>query len=80
MEVEFKEDGVTRNITLEDICFKPLEPYNRECAIQSVFQYYQNNATTFNRCLTSMGDPCDNKTMEAPVKTDFHGHFLYCVR
>jgi Niemann-Pick C1 protein len=37
-----------KNITLSDICFKPLYPDNNECTIQSIFNYFQNNITRFN--------------------------------
>ncbi|CAD5229450.1 unnamed protein product [Bursaphelenchus okinawaensis] len=32
-----------KNITLEDVCYKPLEPDNNHCAIMSPFNYFQNN-------------------------------------
>ena len=28
-------------VTLGDICFKPLAPDYEECAVQSIFQYFQ---------------------------------------
>ena len=34
-----------QNISLNHICFKPLEPDNNHCAIMSLFQYHQNNLT-----------------------------------
>ena len=30
-------------VSLNDTCFKPLEPDNNHCAIMSLFQYHQNN-------------------------------------
>lgn len=30
-----------KNVTLNDICFKPLLPENNNCAIYSVFNYFQ---------------------------------------
>ncbi|CAF4530125.1 unnamed protein product, partial [Rotaria sp. Silwood2] len=38
-----KQSG--KNIDLNTICFKPLEPDNNHCAIISLFQYHQNNLT-----------------------------------
>ncbi|CAF1006470.1 unnamed protein product [Brachionus calyciflorus] len=34
-------------ISLDTICFKPLEPENQNCAIQSIFQYFQNDMEKF---------------------------------
>lgn len=30
-----------KNVTLKDICFKPLLPENNNCAIYSIFNYFQ---------------------------------------
>ena len=46
MSVPFKyKNGTEENITLSDICFKPVNQY---CAIQSVFQYFQNSEELLN--------------------------------
>lgn len=37
-----------RNISLADICLKPLEPDNMNCAIMSILQYFQNDAETLD--------------------------------
>ena len=34
-------DNTSKPVTLRDICFKPLEPDNDNCTIQSVFNYFQ---------------------------------------
>jgi Niemann-Pick C1 protein len=39
MKVPFGHD---KAIGLSDVCFAPLKPDNHECAVQSVFQYFQN--------------------------------------
>lgn len=67
-------------ITLRDICFKPLSPYNNECTIQSMFQYFQNNLTLLNKCKTSMGYDCSSPSAKHDFfMTDFHDHILYCA-
>ena len=35
------------NVTLQDICFKPLYPDNNKCTIESIFNYFQNDNETF---------------------------------
>jgi hypothetical protein len=39
-------------VSLEDICYQPMYPDNRHCAVQSLFQYWQNDPATF---LSSIG-------------------------
>jgi Niemann-Pick C1 protein len=39
-------DNAHKYITLGDICFQPLSPDNKNCAVQSLFQYWQNNDET----------------------------------
>ena len=83
LKAEYEENGKSINVSLQDICFKPLAPYNNECAVESVFQYFQNNLTFFNECYTSTGFVCGDplaKKMHDPQYADFHDHFLYCVR
>ena len=68
-------------ITLEDICSQPSAPQSKECHIQSVFQYFQNNKTKLNKCLTSMGKICTKETLRFDFKAaDFHDHILFCTR
>jgi len=40
------EDG--RKITLQDICYKPLHPDNKNCAVMSIFNYFQNDPNNMN--------------------------------
>ncbi|XP_078383034.1 NPC intracellular cholesterol transporter 1-like [Oculina patagonica] len=67
------------NITLEDICFQPLAPQTKKCAIQSIFQYFQNNKTRLNKCLTSMGFNCSDPDVIDFRAADFHDHLLFCT-
>ncbi|XP_072220630.1 NPC intracellular cholesterol transporter 1 [Leuresthes tenuis] len=58
-----------QNVTLEDICLAPLAPYNNNCTILSVLNYFQNSHAQLDH---SVGD-------EFFTYADFHSHFLYCV-
>jgi len=78
MKVPFTEDGKTVDITLEDVCFKPLDPYNKKCVIQSLFQYFQNSFFELNKCLTDQGFFC-HPNMSQNFGADFHDHFIYCT-
>ena len=59
------------NVTLSDICFKPLSPDNNNCTIQSVLNYFQNNFTKLNY---SEVNDFDTPTYNAS------SHISYCVR
>lgn len=59
-----------QNVTLKDICLAPLAPYNDNCTILSVLNYFQNSHSVLDH---TIGD-------EFFVYADFHSHFLYCVR
>ena len=78
MRVPYGENDI---VTLQDICVQPLAPRRKECATQSVFQYFQNNKTKLNKCLTSMKKICNDETLKFDFKAyDFHDHLLYCTR
>uniref|UniRef100_A0A672RSC7 Niemann-Pick C1 protein-like n=1 Tax=Sinocyclocheilus grahami TaxID=75366 RepID=A0A672RSC7_SINGR len=53
-------------VTFKDICISPLAPYNDNCTILSLLNYYQNSHEVL-----------DHK--DAVVNSDYHTHFLYCV-
>lgn len=57
-------------VTLQDICLAPLSPYNNNCTIMSVLNYFQNSHSMLNH---KVGD-------DFYVYADYHTHFLYCVR
>ncbi|KAB1258508.1 NPC intracellular cholesterol transporter 1 [Camelus dromedarius] len=57
-------------VTLQDICVAPLSPYNKNCTILSVLNYFQNSHSVLNH---EVGD-------DFFVYADYHTHFLYCVR
>ncbi|XP_051989877.1 NPC intracellular cholesterol transporter 1-like [Xyrauchen texanus] len=57
------------NVTLKDICVSPLAPYNDNCTILSVLNYFQNSHNVL--------DHVDKD--EFLVYFDYHTHFLYCV-
>ncbi|XP_029446991.1 NPC intracellular cholesterol transporter 1 [Rhinatrema bivittatum] len=57
-------------VMLRDICLKPLAPYNNNCTILSVLNYFQNSHAAL-----------DHTTGDAFFTyDDYHTHFLYCVR
>nr|XP_019965833.1 PREDICTED: Niemann-Pick C1 protein [Paralichthys olivaceus] len=58
-----------QTITLKDICLSPLAPYNNNCTILSVLNYFQNSHSVLDH---SIGD-------DFFVYADYHSHFLYCV-
>ncbi|XP_051826300.1 NPC intracellular cholesterol transporter 1, partial [Antechinus flavipes] len=57
-------------VTLQDICLAPLSPYNNNCTILSVLNYFQNSHSVLDH---QKGD-------EFFVYADYHTHFLYCTR
>ncbi|NXI48532.1 NPC1 protein, partial [Galbula dea] len=57
-------------VMLKDICLAPLAPYNNNCTILSVLNYFQNSHDVLDH---TIGD-------EFFVYADYHTHFLYCVR
>ncbi|NWW10607.1 NPCL1 protein, partial [Oreocharis arfaki] len=64
-----------RNVTLQDVCYAPLNPTAPvvgDCAVSSVTQYFQNNGT--HLALTAaQGDG------EGQGTADWHDHLIYCV-
>ncbi|KAF3858124.1 hypothetical protein F7725_011325 [Dissostichus mawsoni] len=58
-----------QDVTLMDICLAPLAPYNNNCTILSVLNYFQNSHDVLDHL---KGD-------DFYVYADFHSHFLYCV-
>ncbi|KAJ8272945.1 hypothetical protein GJAV_G00095340 [Gymnothorax javanicus] len=56
-------------VKLKDICLAPLAPYNDNCTILSVLNYFQNSHDVLDH---RMGD-------EFYTYADYHSHFLYCV-
>ena len=66
MTVPYTDDnGTETEITLSDICFKPLAPQNTNCTIMSVLNYFQNSIDNLNR---------------AAGKVDYHQQIHYCTR
>lgn len=58
-----------QDVSLNDICLTPLAPYNDNCTILSVLNYFQNSHEVLDHII---GD-------EFFVYADYHSHFLYCV-
>ena len=73
MEVRFNdgsgnETGNETNITLQDICFSPLAPENKNCTIESVLNYFQNDVSWINI------------TKRVGGLYQYPMHFHYCTR
>uniref|UniRef100_A0AAY5EZC2 SSD domain-containing protein n=1 Tax=Electrophorus electricus TaxID=8005 RepID=A0AAY5EZC2_ELEEL len=66
---DLEADYNGEKVTLEDICMSPLAPYNNNCTILSVLNYFQNSREVLNH---TFGD-------EFYTYFDYHTHFLYCV-
>lgn len=58
------------SVALKDICLAPLSPYNDNCTILSVLNYFQNNHSVLDQTAED----------EFFFYADYHTHFLYCVR
>lgn len=59
-----------QSVTLKDICLAPLSPYNDNCTILSVLNYFQNSHSALDHVVED----------EFYLYADYHSHFLYCVR
>ncbi|NXJ72981.1 NPCL1 protein, partial [Rostratula benghalensis] len=68
------EEG-DKEVTLKDVCYAPLnprEPGLGDCCVNSVTQYFQNNAT---RLAMTAPQSDGKKTGTA----DWRDHLIYCV-
>lgn len=61
-----------RNVSLSDICFKPLAPDYKDCAIESPLQFYQNDPQNLDKVAY------DDAGFF--VLADYLDHFLHCVQ
>ena len=57
-------------ITLEDICFKPLNPDNNNCTIESVINYFQNDISNL--------EYTEDNGFDITYNASYHIH--YCTR
>ncbi|XP_077999621.1 NPC intracellular cholesterol transporter 1-like [Glandiceps talaboti] len=62
-------------ITLQDICYKALEPDNMKCVIQTPLQYYQNDHAKLDKIVYE-----DTFGNELDYPADYRDHFQYCVK
>ena len=60
------------NVTLTDICFKPLEPDNNNCTIESILQYWQDDHASIDKVKMDQ--------YGFFVLADYLDHFSYCVK
>ena len=52
--VHMTADYGSEKITLQDICTKPMAPYNNNCTVMSALQYWQNDAKKLNKCISAL--------------------------
>ncbi|NWT12004.1 NPCL1 protein, partial [Vireo altiloquus] len=67
--------GSGRNVSLQDVCYAPLnptEPRVDDCAVSSVTQYFQNNGSRL--ALTAEQEDGDKKGT-----VNWRDHLIYCV-
>ncbi|KAF0990703.1 hypothetical protein HZS_1074 [Henneguya salminicola] len=64
LKATYVSNNIIHNVSLADICFKPLEPQNTHCAMFSITQYFQNNLTLFKEMFNG---------------SDWHNHIYNCV-
>ncbi|XP_066435716.1 NPC intracellular cholesterol transporter 1 [Eleutherodactylus coqui] len=67
---ELSAEYHNETVMLKDICLAPLAPYNNNCTILSVLNYFQNSWSVLNHSVS------DGFFTIA----DYHTHFLYCVK
>lgn len=67
---QLEADFNGEKVTLKDICISPLAPYNNNCTILSVFNYFQNSHEVLDHIFRD----------RFYVYFDYHTHFMYCVR
>ncbi|XP_077162613.1 NPC1-like intracellular cholesterol transporter 1 [Paroedura picta] len=73
IEVWSEKQG--RNISLQDVCYAPLNPQNpslSDCCVNSLLQYFQNNITHLNMT-------ADQTVKGQQGTVDWRDHFLYCI-
>lgn len=66
-----KAEYKNRTVTLQDICFQPLYPDNRNCTIQSVLEYWQNSHELLDKEIWD--------EYHFFVNADYIGHLAYCL-
>ena len=59
-----------KNISLNDVCFKPMAPDYDLCTIESVLQFWQNNKTKLDEVVWDEYQIFD--------LADHFDHFLHC--
>jgi Niemann-Pick C1 protein len=62
-------EKLNQTVSLEDICFAPLSPDNRNCTIQSVLNYFQNSQENL-----------DATVGEFFIDADYIDHFSSCAK
>lgn len=68
-----------KNISIKDICLKPLSPDNDACTIFSPLQYWQFKKDNLDKCKDMMSDDCDPEESGLDPAEDWHTQFLECT-
>ncbi|XP_065913538.1 NPC intracellular cholesterol transporter 1-like isoform X3 [Dysidea avara] len=55
-------NGTEYNITLNDICYKPLYPRNKKCKVSSVLNYFQNDYQLLNKHIKPLFEDIANSS------------------
>ena len=77
MDIKVEHEG--ENVTIRDICLQPLSPGNEACAIFSPLQYWQNKKENLDKCLTDMGDDCNDPQAWGSRAQDWHDQIIACT-
>jgi len=75
LDLQSKIENITAKvgndtITLSDICLKPLAPYNNNCTIMSVLNYFQNDLANLNKKVED----------DFYLYADYHDHLMACTK
>ena len=83
MNMSVKFDNPKKNssyITLQDICMKPLSPYNNNCTVTSIFQYWQNDVKKLNACISFFGPNKSCADNGADALASWGDHLVACAK
>ena len=80
MQVDFHNPKKNSSyITLQDICMKPLDPYNSNCSVLSALQWWQNDVKKLNMCISLFGD-CVSTPTFTNIRASWGDHLIQCAK
>lgn len=68
--------GKGKRVTLKDICFQPLSPTNKNCAIQAIFQYWSDSAKLTHLFTDTKHNATIKDKINACMKNPFENNCL----